>query len=85
MTCVDDFKAIGLLDEVKFFWEREGALKDGRAAYVKSFKSAVEADECARTLAEAGVTSQVQIEQELTDNGYTAIRLDGEQFDQAYG
>lgn len=85
MTDVDDLTAVGLLDEVKLFWEREGALRNGRVAYVKSFKSAVDADECARTLAEAGVTLEVQIEQELTDIGYTAIRLDGEQFDQTYG
>ncbi|MEP0208978.1 MAG: hypothetical protein ABJ370_11400 [Paracoccaceae bacterium] len=74
-----------IFEEIGRFWEREGKLADGRPAYVKSFRLAVDADTCIGNLVKNGIGEHVRIEQAVTDIGFTAVRLDGKQFDQAYG
>lgn len=84
MLVSKEMKKTSLVDEVKRFWEPNGVLESGERAYVKSFRDAVEADRCVSDLADIGLLNCVRIEQAITDIGYTAVRLDGEQFDRAF-
>lgn len=84
MPMIDEQKPHQVIEDIKRFWEHNGVLENGDRAYVRSFRDAVEADRCIRSLMELGVLTHVHLEQALTDIGYTAVRLDGDQFDRTF-
>lgn len=71
-----------LSNEIKRFWNPDGNLHDGRPAYVKVFRSAVDSEKCVLALISSNLIPGVRHEQEKTTHGFFAVRLDKELLDE---